>query len=143
MVHGTAVTSAAGMFWCVFIHLILVKIIITWLVVLQCPGCEVGHGAEHSRNFGYGHVMKMHTRADCAPTELREAPTPVPNPVLTPTPAPDREATPTPAPVVHNGIICDMCQDTVIGVRHKCLDCPGKFLLSRLPPQPVLISGIC
>lgn len=68
--------------------------------------------------------MNKHTCAGCAPTQLREGPTPVPNPVPTPTPAPDREATPTPGPVVHSGIICDVCQDTVIGVRHKCLDCP-------------------
>ena len=27
--------------------------------------------------------------------------------------------------VVHNNIICDMCKSTVVGIRHKCLDCPG------------------
>ena len=26
-------------------------------------------------------------------------------------------------PVVHTNIVCDQCDDTIIGVRHKCLDC--------------------
>jgi len=80
--------------------------------------------------------MNKHTCAGCGLTQLQEGPTPVPNPVPTPTPAPDREATPTPAPVVHSGIICDVCQDTVIGVRHKCLDCPDYDLCSTC-----IISG--
>ena len=35
------------------------------------------------------------------------------------------ECTPPPSPVIHSYIICDMCDETIIGVRHKCLDCPG------------------
>ena len=30
-----------------------------------------------------------------------------------------------PSPVIHENILCDMCRDVVVGVRHKCLDCPG------------------
>lgn len=30
---------------------------------------------------------------------------------------------PTP-PVIHDNVSCDNCRDTIIGVRHKCLDCP-------------------
>lgn len=32
-----------------------------------------------------------------------------------------------PTPVVHLGIVCDVCNEIVEGVRHKCLDCPGPF----------------
>jgi hypothetical protein len=32
-------------------------------------------------------------------------------------------------PPVHSGIMCDICGCTIRGIRHKCLDCPGMFLL--------------
>lgn len=40
----------------------------------------------------------------------------------------DREATPTPTEqAVHHNIVCDKCDGPVVGIRHKCLDCPGMF----------------
>jgi hypothetical protein len=33
-------------------------------------------------------------------------------------------------PVIHTNVFCDMCREVIVGVRHKCLDCPG---LSCLP----------
>jgi next-to-BRCA1 protein 1 len=41
--------------------------------------------------------------------------------------APVRNATPVSEPPVHTGIACDACDKTIVGVRHKCLDCPGRF----------------
>ncbi|KAI9462409.1 hypothetical protein BJY52DRAFT_1116259 [Lactarius psammicola] len=42
-----------------------------------------------------------------------------------------------PPPVVHSNIICDLCKDVIIGVRHKCLDCPDFDLCSScLSVQP-------
>jgi len=34
--------------------------------------------------------------------------------------------------LVHAGVVCDVCESTIRGVRHKCLDCPGAEHLSPL-----------
>lgn len=31
-----------------------------------------------------------------------------------------------PPPAIHRGVVCDHCEKTIEGVRHKCLDCPGE-----------------
>ena len=31
-----------------------------------------------------------------------------------------------PLPVIHKGIACDVCHKIIEGIRHKCLDCPGR-----------------
>jgi hypothetical protein len=31
----------------------------------------------------------------------------------------------TPALQVHTGVVCDVCETVIHGIRHKCLDCPG------------------
>ncbi|TFK41817.1 hypothetical protein BDQ12DRAFT_677209 [Crucibulum laeve] len=36
---------------------------------------------------------------------------------------PQLPATPPPPPVIHQGVICDACDQIIEGVRHKCLDC--------------------
>ncbi|KAH9047560.1 hypothetical protein EDB84DRAFT_1460952 [Lactarius hengduanensis] len=42
-----------------------------------------------------------------------------------------------PSPVIHLNIICDLCKEMIIGVRHKCLDCPDFDLCSScLSVQP-------
>ena len=28
-------------------------------------------------------------------------------------------------PVIHHGITCDSCKNTIEGIRHNCLECPG------------------
>ena len=53
----------------------------------------------------------------------------------------DHEMDP-PGPVelpIHTGVVCDVCESTIRGIRHKCLDCPGAKHLSILE-SPTLIS---
>jgi hypothetical protein len=45
-------------------------------------------------------------------------PAQVPGPAATPTPPP--------RPPIHRGVICDMCDHEIEGLRHKCLDCRGR-----------------
>ena len=35
-------------------------------------------------------------------------------------------------PVIHVNVSCNMCREMIIGVRHKCLDCPGLAYLRSL-----------
>ncbi|KAI0307956.1 hypothetical protein B0F90DRAFT_96151 [Multifurca ochricompacta] len=55
-----------------------------------------------------------------------------------------RTANPTspPSPVIHANILCDMCREVIVGVRHKCLDCPDFDLCSScLAVQPPNIAS--
>lgn len=58
------------------------------------------------------------------------------------TPQPQQQGRPlpqVPEPVVHNHVICDSCSSTVVGVRHKCLDCPGACIRPNSLSVSVLI----
>jgi next-to-BRCA1 protein 1 len=41
-------------------------------------------------------------------------------------------------PVIHTDVACNYCRDVIIGVRHKCLDCPG--LVSSLTLSSLKIN---
>lgn len=41
-----------------------------------------------------------------------------------------------PPPAIHRGVVCDNCEKTIEGVRHKCLDCPDYDLCT-----PCISSG--
>ncbi|KAF7347595.1 hypothetical protein MVEN_01516400 [Mycena venus] len=47
-----------------------------------------------------------------------------PLPVPSVAQVPEAPAPPAP-PVIHRGVVCDMCENVVEGIRHKCLDCPN------------------
>ncbi|KAI8981131.1 hypothetical protein BD414DRAFT_464073 [Trametes punicea] len=42
------------------------------------------------------------------------------------------------APPVHKNIICDLCNQEIVGVRHKCLDCPDYDLCEGCMRTPCL-----
>ncbi|KAJ6575392.1 hypothetical protein B0H19DRAFT_1254950 [Mycena capillaripes] len=58
-----------------------------------------------------------------APAPAAAAPLP-PLPVPSVAQVPSAPAPPAP-PVIHRGVVCDMCDTVVEGIRHKCLDCPN------------------
>ncbi|KAJ7675344.1 hypothetical protein B0H17DRAFT_1081087 [Mycena rosella] len=74
-------------------------------------------------------------------TDLPRAPAPAVAAPLPPLPVPavaqvpEAPAPPAP-PVIHRGVICDMCDNVVEGIRHKCLDCSNYDLCT-----PCIASG--
>ncbi|KAG2160021.1 uncharacterized protein EDB93DRAFT_1324500 [Suillus bovinus] len=99
-----------------------------------CPNCFSKSGAMHTFSFGPAHVVQQ-----------REA---VPSIAITPSAA-EIPAESQPAgtelvdaqpnqhsPVIHRNIVCDSCNEIIVGVRRKCLDCPDYDLCT-----PCLESG--
>ena len=43
-------------------------------------------------------------------------------------------------PPLHIGVVCDVCESTIRGIRHKCLDCPGTKRLDTLIRSLLLTS---
>ncbi|KAJ7246253.1 hypothetical protein B0H12DRAFT_761399 [Mycena haematopus] len=83
---------------------------------------------------GYSPIYPFQTQPQVSPfvpgNELPRAPAPAAAAPLPPLPVPSVAQVPTasapPAPpVIHRGVVCDMCDNVVEGIRHKCLDCPN------------------
>ncbi|KIM47460.1 hypothetical protein M413DRAFT_22123 [Hebeloma cylindrosporum] len=103
--------------------------------IVVCNGCYDKAKPGFCLSTMGPHDMKLATSASAGASDLPIPRLPVPWAPLNPAtgPASNSEVTqppasssqrPAPEHVVHMGIICDMCGDTVKGVRHKCLDCP-------------------
>ena len=114
--------------------------------IAQCNGCYDKAKPGFCLSTMGPHNMKLATSASARASDLPIPRLPVPwaplnstsgprtlNPSSTsirevrqpPASTSRREA---PEDVIHRGIICDACGDTVKGIRHKCLDCPGDSL---------------
>lgn len=115
--------------------------------VVQCNGCYDKAKPGFCLSTMGPHNMKLETSARASDLPIPRLPVPwVPsnstsepealNPsFMSTTSTPEVRHPPVSTPrwaaqehVVHNGIICDMCSETVKGIRHKCLDCPGDSL---------------
>ncbi|KAG2120598.1 uncharacterized protein F5147DRAFT_662586 [Suillus discolor] len=99
-----------------------------------CPSCFSKSGAMHTFSFGPTHVVQQHET--------------VPSIAITPSAAEisaesqstgtelvDAEPRQNP-PVIHQNILCDNCNEVIVGVRRKCLDCPDYDLCT-----PCIESG--
>ncbi|KAG1766425.1 hypothetical protein EDD22DRAFT_878219 [Suillus occidentalis] len=87
-----------------------------------CPSCFSKSGAIHTFSFGPAHVVQQR---EAAPS-IAITPSATEIPAVsqsTGTELVDAEPNPSP-PVIHRGIVCDSCNEIIVGVRHKCLDCP-------------------
>ncbi|KAJ7597410.1 hypothetical protein C8J56DRAFT_920004 [Mycena floridula] len=113
-----------------------------------CPQCMDAPISSHCSVHSGPHQLKKETCAGCpkdpklpgawvsSEAPFRSMAVPPPPPPLFPAPWPQAPPRPqampeTPAPVVHRGVLCDVCDKTIEGSRHKCLDCPDYDLCTK------------
>ncbi|KAG6380955.1 hypothetical protein JVT61DRAFT_5349 [Boletus reticuloceps] len=91
----------------------------------QCPSCFSKSHSAHTLSFGPSHIVQQRSidcstqvsaqivRESTARNSIYQSPASTPS-------GPAGE----PALPVHHGVVCDSCSKTIVGIRHKCLDCP-------------------
>ena len=108
----------------------------SWMIPARSPS-EIEHPLP-TQQIPYGNSL-YYSRSMSPPIEPFIPPlqvsTPIDQPpqiILPPLPQSSSPVNPPPPPpVIHQGVRCDVCNTTIEGVRHKCLDCPGKSIRSR------------
>jgi next to BRCA1 gene 1 protein len=89
------------------------------IITFKCSQCQALDSPAKIHRFLYSDAHVMNKVEDGAIMSSAATPTPRSVPIM------EASAPEVPEPVVHRGIICDVCNETITGVRHKCLDCPG------------------
>lgn len=99
-----------------------------------CPNCFSKSGAMHTLSFGPTHVVERREAAPLIAITPSAAEMPAES-QSTGTESVDTEPNER-SPVIHRNILCDSCNEIIIGVRRKCLDCPDYDLCA-----PCMESG--
>ncbi|KAH7886025.1 hypothetical protein F5I97DRAFT_2060907 [Phlebopus sp. FC_14] len=85
-----------------------------------CPACFSESRTAHTLSFGPSHVVEQRSSpASLRPSGLRSGEHRLDSVVSN-----SSQAAKTTEVPVHRGVICDSCDRTITGIRHKCLDCP-------------------
>ncbi|EGO20236.1 hypothetical protein SERLADRAFT_442372 [Serpula lacrymans var. lacrymans S7.9] len=93
-----------------------------WYGCIKCPWhsvcvtCIDKSGPTHTSSFGPSHVVERHASSRAT---LPNAPPNIPSDVNA---GGDSRVTDVP-PSIHRGVMCDNCNEIIVGIRHKCLDC--------------------
>ncbi|KAG2045134.1 hypothetical protein BDR03DRAFT_1086664 [Suillus americanus] len=99
-----------------------------------CPSCFSKSGAVHTFSFGPTHVVQQHEAAPSIAITPSAAEVPAES-QSTGTELVDAEPDQR-SLVIHRNIACDSCNEIIVGVRCKCLDCPDYDLC-----KPCIESG--
>lgn len=99
-----------------------------------CPSCFSKSGAMHTFSFGPTHVVQQHEAAPSIAITPSAAEVPAES-QSTGTELVDAEPNQCPS-VIHRNVVCDSCNEIIVGVRRKCLDCPDYDLCT-----PCIESG--
>ena len=98
--------------------------IVSCVLHYQCSSCFSKSHSAHTLSFGPSHVVQQRSTeysanvGEIGPRGGVSGTSQVLGPASS---SPAGE----PARSIHRGVTCDGCNQTVVGVRHKCLDCPG------------------
>lgn len=87
-----------------------------------CPSCFSKSGAMHTFSFGPTHIVQQREAAPSIAITPSAAEIPAES-QSTRTELVDAESNQR-SPVIHRNIVCDSCNEIIVGIRHKCLDCP-------------------
>ncbi|KAG1749735.1 uncharacterized protein EDB91DRAFT_1109400 [Suillus paluster] len=103
-----------------------------------CPSCFSKSGAMHTFSFGPAHVVRQRESTEVAPSiTVTPSVAEVPAVSQSTRTSPANDAEPTQrTTIIHRNIVCDGCNEIIVGVRRKCLDCPDYDLCT-----PCIESG--